>query len=137
MKDYLCLENFWKRYNKVQLDKLSLDKEKQMLVNENTQLRMLIRQYLDGISVNSDVLSNSNPLLIVNNRTNARLDRAISLIIAVYHRHSSKSTLTLYYLLLFLSLSHLRLNIPVGNNMVEREAKVVIEAKDHLKNTIY
>lgn len=72
MRDYLCLENFWKRYNKVLLDKLSLDKEKNMLSTENAQLRILIRQYLDGISVNNDVLANSNPLLIVNNRTNAR-----------------------------------------------------------------
>lgn len=73
MKDYLSLENFWKRYNKVLLDKLSLDKQKQMLTTENAQLRVLIKQYLDGISVNSDVLANPNPLLIVNNRTNARL----------------------------------------------------------------
>lgn len=72
MKDYLNLENFWKRYNKVLLDKLSLDKQRQMLSTENAQLRVLIKQYLDGISVNSEVLANPNPLLIVNNRTNAR-----------------------------------------------------------------
>ena len=72
MKDYLNLENFWKRYNKVLLDKSSLDKEKQMLSTENAQLRMLLKQYLDGISVNDEVLSQTNPLLIVNNRTNVR-----------------------------------------------------------------
>jgi dynein regulatory complex subunit 2 len=100
MKDYLSLENFWKRYNKVLLDKSSLDKEKQMLSTENSQLRLLLKQYLDGISVNDEVLSNTNPLLIVNNRTNVKM------------------------------------NPPVGNSLVERSAKVVIEAKDHLKNTL-
>jgi hypothetical protein len=73
MKDYLSLENFWKRYNKVLLDKVSLDKEKQMLSTENAQLRLLLKQYLDGISVNNEVLANTNPLFIVNNRTNVRL----------------------------------------------------------------
>lgn len=43
-----------------------------MLQTENNQLRMLIKQYLDGISVNNDVLEHSNPLLVVNNRTNVR-----------------------------------------------------------------
>jgi hypothetical protein len=72
MKDYLSLDNFWKRYNKVLLDKLTLDKEKQMLSTENAQLRLLLKQYLDGISVNNEVLSNANPLFIINNRTNVR-----------------------------------------------------------------
>jgi hypothetical protein len=71
-KDYLNMENFWKRFNKVLLDKSSLDKEKQMLSTENAQLRLLLKQYLDGISVNDEVLSQTNPLLIVNNRTNVR-----------------------------------------------------------------
>ena len=66
------MENFWKRFNKVLLDKSSLDKEKQMLSTENAQLRLLLKQYLDGISVNDEVLSQTNPLLIVNNRTNVR-----------------------------------------------------------------
>jgi len=101
MKDYLSLENFWKRYNKVLLDKASLDKEKQMLSTENAQLRLLLKQYLDGISVNDEVLSNSNPLFIINNRTNVRM------------------------------------NVPVGNGLAERSPKLIIEAKDHLKNTIY
>ena len=72
MKDYMNLENFWKRYNKVLLDKLALDKEKQMLSNENAQLRLLLKQYLDGISVNDEVLNQTNPLFIVNHRTNIR-----------------------------------------------------------------
>ena len=78
-RDYLNMENFWKRYNKVLLDKYSLDKEKQMLSTENAQLRLLLKQYLDGISVNDEVLSQTNPLLIVNNRTNVRYDNKLML----------------------------------------------------------
>lgn len=100
MKDYMSFENFWKRYNKVLLDKASLDKEKQMLSTENAQLRLLLKQYLDGISVNDEVLSHTNPLLIINNRTNVRM------------------------------------NVPVGGNYAERNPKVIIEARTHLKNTL-
>ena len=31
MHEYSALENFWKRYNRVLLDKLALDREKQAL----------------------------------------------------------------------------------------------------------
>lgn len=101
MKDYLSVENFWKRYNKVLLDKIALEKEKQMLSNENAQLRVLLKQYLDGISVNDEVLSQTNPLFIVNHRSNVRM------------------------------------NISLNDGRVERNPKVAIEAKDHLKHTIY
>lgn len=73
MHDYQSLENFWKRYNKVLLDKLALDKEKQMLSMENQQLRAILKQYLDGISVNDEILSQSNPLFVVNHKTNVKL----------------------------------------------------------------
>jgi len=100
MKDYMSLDNFWKRYNKVLMDKLVLDKEKMMLSNENAQLRLLLKQYLDGISVNDEVINQTNPLFIVNHRTN------------------------------------IRMGIPIMDSRVERGNKVIIEAKDHLKNTI-
>ncbi|KAK3083899.1 hypothetical protein FSP39_004880 [Pinctada imbricata] len=74
MHDFSSLENFWKRYNKVTLDKLALDKEKQSLMQENQQLRTLLKQYLDGISVNDEILSHVNPLFIVNNKTNVKLN---------------------------------------------------------------
>ncbi|KAL5016348.1 hypothetical protein ScPMuIL_005937 [Solemya velum] len=74
MHEYLPLENFWKRFNKVTLDKLALDKEKQTLMQENQQLRTLLKQYLDGISVNDEILSQVNPLFIVNNKTNVKLN---------------------------------------------------------------
>ncbi|XP_076473124.1 dynein regulatory complex subunit 2-like [Babylonia areolata] len=74
MHEYTALDNFWKRYNKVFLEKLSLDKEKQTLMGENAQLRTLLKQYLDGISVNDEILSQVNPLFIVNNKTNVKLN---------------------------------------------------------------
>lgn len=72
MHEYSTLENFWKRFNKVSLDKLALEKEKQGMMVENQQLRTLLKQYLDGISVNDEILSQVNPLFIVNNKTNVK-----------------------------------------------------------------
>ncbi|VDI16575.1 Hypothetical predicted protein [Mytilus galloprovincialis] len=74
MHEYSSMENFWKRFNKVFLDKLALDKEKMGLVQENQQLRTLLKQYLDGISVNDEIISQVNPLFIVNNKTNVKLN---------------------------------------------------------------
>ena len=65
-----ALNNFFKRYNKVLLDKTAIEKEKQRLTNENQELRVILKKYLDGISVNDDVMGTENPLLVVNNRTN-------------------------------------------------------------------
>ncbi len=48
MHEYTALENFWRRYNKVLLDKLAQDREKFLLEDENTQLKALLKQYLDG-----------------------------------------------------------------------------------------
>ena len=72
MYEYSGLENFWKRFNKVMLDKVALDKEKYILLQENNQLRTLLKQYLDGISVNDEILSQVNPLFVVNHKTNVR-----------------------------------------------------------------
>jgi len=74
MYEYAGLDNFWKRYNKVLLDKVALDKEKSTLFQENHQLRLLLKQYLDGISVNDEILSQVNPLFVVNHRTNVKMN---------------------------------------------------------------
>ena len=71
MREYAPLENFWKRYNKVLLDNIALEKEKQALYEEGYKLRVMLKQYLDGISVNDEIIDKVNPLFIVNHKTNA------------------------------------------------------------------
>lgn len=68
MYTYDSLEMFWKRFSKVSLDKLALEKERSILQSENMQLKMLLKQYLDGISVNDEIMSQTNPLMILSSR---------------------------------------------------------------------
>ncbi|XP_012296719.1 dynein regulatory complex subunit 2 isoform X2 [Aotus nancymaae] len=70
MVDYIGMENFWKRYNKVKLEQLSLQHRRAQLLDINGKLRGMLKQYLDGISVSDEVLSQLNPLFIVNHRSN-------------------------------------------------------------------
>ncbi|CEM25867.1 unnamed protein product [Vitrella brassicaformis CCMP3155] len=68
--EWSYLDTFLKRYNKVMLDKLAIDKETSRLEQENHQLKSILKQFLDGVSVSEEVLSQANPLLIVNGRIN-------------------------------------------------------------------
>ncbi|XP_007452304.1 PREDICTED: coiled-coil domain-containing protein 65 [Lipotes vexillifer] len=68
--DYIGMENFWKRYNKVKLEQLSLQHRRAQLLEINEKLREMIKQYLDGISVSDEVLSQLSPRFIVNHRSN-------------------------------------------------------------------
>ena len=45
-------------------------RERERLRHENGDLRSILKQYLDGISVNEEVINAPNPLLVVNHRTN-------------------------------------------------------------------
>lgn len=54
-EEYAYLNNFYKRYNKVLLDKLAIEKQKENLIKDNKLLKSLLKQYLDGISLNDDV----------------------------------------------------------------------------------
>ncbi|KND01614.1 uncharacterized protein SPPG_03412 [Spizellomyces punctatus DAOM BR117] len=72
-KEFAAMEQFHKRYNKVSLDRLALEKQRGQLQEENEHLRNILKQYLDGISVNETVLDHANPLVVVNGRTNAAL----------------------------------------------------------------
>jgi len=69
-EEFSRLETFYKRFNKVLLDKLAIEKQKSTLENENKVFKSLLKQYLDGVSVNEDVINNQNPLLVVNNKIN-------------------------------------------------------------------
>uniref|UniRef100_A0A7R9W0W4 Dynein regulatory complex subunit 2 n=1 Tax=Chlamydomonas euryale TaxID=1486919 RepID=A0A7R9W0W4_9CHLO len=69
VEEWDYLNRFFKRFNKGLLDKCAIDKERTRLQKENTDLRSILKQYLDGISVNDDVMDNPiNPLMVVNNR---------------------------------------------------------------------
>ena len=52
------------------LDVNAIEREHDRLSHENGDLRSILKQYLDGISVNEDVINNPNPLLVVNHKTN-------------------------------------------------------------------
>ena len=69
MQDFEDLGRFWQRYNKVVLERACLEQEKVGLSQENQQLRLLLRQYLEGISVSDEILRHQNPLLMVSRQT--------------------------------------------------------------------
>jgi len=68
--EWTYLDNFFKRFNKVKLDHLAIERESERLSKENSQLRSILKQFLDGVSVNEEVLANPNPLLVVNGKVN-------------------------------------------------------------------
>ncbi|TVK90495.1 Coiled-coil domain-containing protein 65 [Bagarius yarrelli] len=61
MMDYTDLNKFWQRYNKVLLESLCFEREKKVLEQENGQLRILLKKYLDEVSVGDK----QNPLLML------------------------------------------------------------------------
>ncbi|XP_008851887.1 dynein regulatory complex subunit 2 isoform X1 [Nannospalax galili] len=68
--NYTGMENFWKRYNKVKLEVLSLQHRRAQLLGISGTLKEMLKRYLDGISVSDEGLSQLNPLFIVNHRSN-------------------------------------------------------------------
>lgn len=76
VEEWDYLNNFFKRYNKVLLDEQAIERERDQLKRENTDLRSILKQYLDGISVNEDVINAPNPLLVVNHKTNIVMPNA-------------------------------------------------------------
>lgn len=70
IEEWNYLDNFFKKYNKALLDKIAVSREKERLEKENADLQLILKQYLDGIGVNDDVLGSLNPLFVVNGRVN-------------------------------------------------------------------
>mmetsp|Transcript_12730 Transcript_12730/g.28856 ORF Transcript_12730/g.28856 Transcript_12730/m.28856 type:complete len:490 (-) Transcript_12730:112-1581(-) len=68
--EWTYLDNFFKRFNKVKLDSTAIEREGDRLTKENSQLRSILKQFLDGVSVNEEVLAAPNPLLVVNGKVN-------------------------------------------------------------------
>jgi len=64
------LWHFQRRYNRVLLESLALDKESDRLLSENQQLEDLILQYNEGTTLTDEVLCDDNPLFVVNGRAN-------------------------------------------------------------------
>jgi hypothetical protein len=62
-EEWKLMDRFWLRHNKVVLDAAAIEQERFHLQNENNKLRTLLKQYLDGISVNHEVMSHGNNLL--------------------------------------------------------------------------
>ena len=64
------LANFYRKYNKVLLDNIAINKEKERLMHENAQIEDLIQQYISGTRITADTLAGDNPLFVVNGRAN-------------------------------------------------------------------
>ena len=62
-EEWKLLERFWVKHNKVVLDNAAISQEKFHLEQENAKLKQLLKQYLDGVSVNNDVMATNNNLL--------------------------------------------------------------------------
>ncbi|EAN79690.1 Sperm tail/Sperm tail C-terminal domain containing protein, putative [Trypanosoma equiperdum] len=62
-EDWRLLERFWTKYNKVVLDNVALSQERRHLEEENLKLQVLLKQYLDEISLNDAVIRGPNPLI--------------------------------------------------------------------------
>ncbi|XP_069735569.1 dynein regulatory complex subunit 2 isoform X2 [Phaenicophaeus curvirostris] len=62
MRDYVGLERFWQRFNKVKLEEKALERERVALSQRNQWLRELLRRYLAGFSVTQEMLSECNLL---------------------------------------------------------------------------
>ncbi|KAG8347321.1 Sperm tail Sperm tail C terminal domain [Trypanosoma vivax] len=63
-EEWRLLERFWTKYNKVVLDNVAISQEKVHLEAENMKLQVLLKQYLDEISVNDAVMDAPNSLVL-------------------------------------------------------------------------
>ncbi|XP_030366274.1 dynein regulatory complex subunit 2 isoform X2 [Strigops habroptila] len=69
VRDSVGLERFWQRFNKAKLEEQALERQRAALSRRNRRLRDLLRQYLAGISITQEVLSEPNPLLAVRHKS--------------------------------------------------------------------
>lgn len=74
-EEWMHLDNFYKKFNKALLDKMAVQQMRDQFQAENTNLRSILKQYLDGITVTEDAVDRPNPLLVVNGRVNLVDDR--------------------------------------------------------------
>ena len=70
VQEWCHLDNFLRKFNKVLLDKLAIERERERLERENSDLQTILKQYFDGVSVNDAVMRSANPLFVVNGKLN-------------------------------------------------------------------
>lgn len=70
VREWCHLDNFLRKYNKVLLDKLAVERERERLERENADLQSMLKQYYDGVTVSEVVMDSdeNNPLLVVNGK---------------------------------------------------------------------
>ena len=66
-------QHFWNKYNMAKLDVLILESDVRRLKMKEEDLRMKLKQYRDGITVNDDVMNDRNPLFVINGKMKAML----------------------------------------------------------------
>ncbi|OHT00608.1 hypothetical protein TRFO_32727 [Tritrichomonas foetus] len=66
-------DKFYRRFNKILLEKLSLQREREALLQHNTRLKNMLKKYMGGMAVSKDLMDRPNTLFIVNQNTNAPL----------------------------------------------------------------
>ena len=54
--EWAHLDNFYKKFNKVLLDKLAIAQEKKRLHKENADLLAILKQYLDGVAITAEAV---------------------------------------------------------------------------------
>lgn len=63
-EQWLSLDRFWVKHNKVVLDNAALTQERFLLEEENRVLQEVLKQYLDDVSISDQVMRQSNTLLL-------------------------------------------------------------------------
>lgn len=64
-----AMEHFWKRFNRVLLERLALEEEQRRLREQNAQMEEVLAQMLEGAAVTAHAVDAANPLLVVNGRS--------------------------------------------------------------------
>jgi hypothetical protein len=59
------------------LDKVANEGERKRLQMENDELRVILKQYLNGISITPDSIQEDNPLVVVNSRSGIAIHQPV------------------------------------------------------------
>jgi hypothetical protein len=62
------LTHFTTLLSKAVVDNMDLESECKQLTSEEVDLKAILKQYIEGISVRDDTMGTENPLLVINDR---------------------------------------------------------------------